>query len=170
MISIIMGSVSDMPVMSAAALTCEEFGVPHDVTIVSAHRTPERMVDVARNAVDRGVTLFIAGAGGAAHLPGMVAALTDLPVIGVPVKGSFNDGLDALLSIVQMPRGVPVATVGVNNARNAALLALRIRAMGDPALREQLRAFRERERIAVEEQVERIASAGWRLFAGDDGA
>ena len=125
-VGVIMGSTSDLPVMQAAADVLVEEGIPHEVRTVSAHRTPLEMVDYASTAAERGLRVVIAGAGGAAHLPGMVASLTSLPVIGVPVPLRHLDGLDSLLSIVQMPAGVPVATVGVGNARNAGLLAVRI--------------------------------------------
>ncbi|MDF2461619.1 MAG: 5-(carboxyamino)imidazole ribonucleotide mutase [Candidatus Saccharibacteria bacterium] len=131
LVGIIMGSDSDLPVMQEAAEVLKEFGVAHEVTIVSAHRTPDRMVEYARGAAKRGVKVIIAGAGGAAHLPGMVAALTPLPVIGVPVKGKYLDGMDSLLSIVQMPGGIPVATVAINGAKNAGLLAVRILGLND---------------------------------------
>jgi 5-(carboxyamino)imidazole ribonucleotide mutase len=140
-VGVIMGSDSDWPVMSAAAAALEEFGVPHEVRVVSAHRTPRDMVSYASDAASRGLRVIIAGAGGAAHLPGMVAALTTLPVIGVPVPLSQLDGLDSLLSIVQMPAGIPVATVAVGGARNAGLLAVRILAAADPGLRDALAAF-----------------------------
>jgi 5-(carboxyamino)imidazole ribonucleotide mutase len=126
LVGVIMGSDSDLRVMQAALDTLTEFGVAHEVRIVSAHRTPDVMVEYARTAADRGLRVIIAGAGGAAHLPGMTASMTPLPVIGVPVNATTLDGLDALLSIVQMPPGVPVACVGVDNARNAAALAARI--------------------------------------------
>ncbi|TVR03010.1 MAG: 5-(carboxyamino)imidazole ribonucleotide mutase [Spirochaetaceae bacterium] len=147
-----MGSESDLPVMQAAVDTLAEFQVPSECTIVSAHRTPLRMVQYAQRAADRGIQVIIAGAGGAAHLPGMVAALTVLPVIGVPVRGSSLDGLDSLLSIVQMPRGVPVATVAINNAQNAGLLAVRILALTDRRLSDQLVAYADARRTTVEEQ------------------
>ncbi|ALL75589.1 N5-carboxyaminoimidazole ribonucleotide mutase [Pseudonocardia sp. EC080610-09] len=130
-----MGSDSDWPVMSAAGAALDEFGVPWEVGVYSAHRTPQRMLDYAASAADRGLQAIVAGAGGAAHLPGMVAAATPLPVIGVPVPLKYLDGLDSLLSIVQMPAGVPVATVAVGNARNAGLLAVRILGAGDESLR-----------------------------------
>lgn len=126
LVGIIMGSDSDLPVMQEAAKVLEEFDVNYEITIVSAHRTPDRMFEYAKTAKSRGIEVIIAGAGGAAHLPGMVAAITPLPVIGVPVKTSSLNGLDSLLSIVQMPGGVPVATVAINNAKNAGLLALQI--------------------------------------------
>ena len=136
-----MGSDSDWPVMADAAEALAEFDIPFEVGVVSAHRTPGRMLDYARAAAGRGIDVIIAGAGGAAHLPGMVAAATPLPVIGVPVPLARLDGLDSLLSIVQMPAGVPVATVSIGGARNAGLLAVRILGSSDPALRERMTAF-----------------------------
>ena len=140
-VGVIMGSDSDWPVLEAAGAALDEFGVSYEVGVYSAHRTPQRMLDYARTAADRGLKVIIAGAGGAAHLPGMVASATVLPVIGVPVPLKYLDGLDSLLSIVQMPAGVPVATVSVGGARNAGLLAVRILAAQDPALREKMAAF-----------------------------
>jgi 5-(carboxyamino)imidazole ribonucleotide mutase len=140
---VIMGSDSDWPVMRAAAQALNEFDVTHEVSVVSAHRTPDRMLDYARNAAGRGLKVIIAGAGGAAHLPGMVAAATVLPVIGVPVPLAHLDGLDSLLSIVQMPAGVPVATVSIGGARNAGLLAVRILATSDPALAHRMATFQQ---------------------------
>ncbi len=142
-VGIVMGSDSDWPVMSAAAEACAEFGVPYEADVVSAHRMPEDMVAYGRGAHTRGLKAIIAGAGGAAHLPGMLAALTPLPVIGVPVPLKYLDGMDSLLSIVQMPAGVPVATVAIGNARNAGLLAVRILAASDPTLAEKMVAFQE---------------------------
>ncbi len=141
-VGIIMGSDSDLRVMSAAAAMLNELGVPHEVDIVSAHRTPARLYHYASQAEYRGLEVIIAGAGGAAHLPGMVASLTVLPVIGVPVNATVLEGQDALLSIVQMPVGVPVATVAIDNAANAALLAARILATADTELRERLHTYR----------------------------
>lgn len=141
LVGVIMGSDSDWPVMRAAARALEEFDVSHEVSVISAHRSPARMLDYARDAASRGLKVIIAGAGGAAHLPGMVASATVLPVIGVPVALAHLDGLDSLLSIVQMPAGVPVATVSVGGARNAGLLAVRILAASDPALERRMRAF-----------------------------
>ncbi|GAA1327872.1 5-(carboxyamino)imidazole ribonucleotide mutase [Pseudonocardia xinjiangensis] len=141
LVGVIMGSDSDWPVMEAAALALAEFDVPHEVGVYSAHRTPQRMLDYATAAAGRGLRVVIAGAGGAAHLPGMVAAATPLPVIGVPVPLAKLDGLDSLLSIVQMPAGVPVATVAVGGARNAGLLAVRILAAGDPELLARMERF-----------------------------
>ena len=141
LVGLIMGSDSDWPVMSEAAEALAEFEVPFEVGVISAHRTPERMLDYARDAAGRGLQVIIAGAGGAAHLPGMVASATVLPVIGVPVPLARLDGLDSLLSIVQMPAGVPVATVSIGGARNAGLLAVRMLGSADPALREKMAAF-----------------------------
>jgi 5-(carboxyamino)imidazole ribonucleotide mutase len=140
-VGVIMGSDSDWPVMKAAADALAEFGVPYEVSVVSAHRTPFRMLEYARDAAGRGLRVIIAGAGGAAHLPGMVASATVLPVIGVPVPLKHLDGLDSLLSIVQMPAGVPVATVSVGGARNAGLLAVRVLAVSDPTLRDRIAGF-----------------------------
>ncbi|MGE5696871.1 MAG: 5-(carboxyamino)imidazole ribonucleotide mutase [Candidatus Sericytochromatia bacterium] len=153
-VGLIMGSDSDWPVMEAAAHALAEFDVPFEVGVVSAHRTPERMLDYARTAGSRGISVIIAGAGGAAHLPGMVASATPLPVIGVPVPLSKLDGLDSLLSIVQMPAGVPVATVSIGGARNAGLLAVRILAATDAKLRERIEDFqRELEASVLERDV-----------------
>ena len=140
-VGVIMGSDSDWPTMGAAAGALDEFGVPYEVGVVSAHRTPRAMLDYAAGAAGRGLRVIIAGAGGAAHLPGMVASMTPLPVIGVPVPLKHLDGMDSLLSIVQMPAGVPVATVSIGGARNAGLLAVRILAASDTALRERMAAF-----------------------------
>jgi 5-(carboxyamino)imidazole ribonucleotide mutase len=143
LVAVIMGSDSDFAVMGAAAEALGEFDVPHEVRVVSAHRTPLGMAQYAQSAAGRGLKVIIAGAGGAAHLPGMVAALTPLPVIGVPVPLKYLDGMDSLLSIVQMPAGVPVATVSIGGARNAGLLAVRILAAADPALAQRMSAFQE---------------------------
>ncbi|GAA2069023.1 5-(carboxyamino)imidazole ribonucleotide mutase [Williamsia deligens] len=150
-VGLIMGSDSDWPTMEPAAVALAEFDVPFEVGVVSAHRTPRRMLDYATGAADRGLSVIIAGAGGAAHLPGMVASATVLPVIGVPVPLKHFDGLDSLLSIVQMPAGIPVATVSVGGARNAGLLAVRILATGDDVLRARLAAFaRDLESMVAE--------------------
>jgi len=138
-----MGSSSDLPVMQGAVDMLERFGVTHEVRVVSAHRTPRDMIAFGQEAAPRGLRVLIAGAGGAAHLPGMLASVTTLPVIGVPVALSQLDGLDSLLSIVQMPKGVPVATMAVNGARNAGLLAVRILAVGDAELTARMEAFQE---------------------------
>ena len=148
LVGIVMGSDSDLPVMSAAATVLGELGVPHEVRVVSAHRTPEEMISYGKSAAERGLKVIVAGAGGAAHLPGMLAAVTVLPVIGVPVRSSALDGMDSLLSIVQMPRGVPVATVAIDNGQNAGLLAAQILATSDPQLTMRLEA-RKRDMEAL---------------------
>ena len=143
-VNIIMGSDSDLPIMKQAAEVCEQFDVPFEITIVSAHRTPERMFQFAEQAHQKGIRVIIAGAGGAAHLPGMVASITPLPVIGVPIKSSNSiDGWDSLLSIVQMPAGVPVATVAVNGAKNAGILAIQILATADEHLFKKLLDYKQ---------------------------
>ncbi len=142
LVGIVMGSDSDWPVMSEAADVLAEFGIAHEADVVSAHRMPQTMLEYGENATGRGIRVIIAGAGGAAHLPGMLASTTSLPVIGVPVPLKYLDGMDSLLSIVQMPRGVPVATVAVGNAANAGLLAARILGTSDPALRSRLDTYR----------------------------
>lgn len=161
MIAIIMGSDSDLPVMSKAADILEKFQVDYHITIVSAHRTPDRMYQFAKEAEEKGIKVIIAGAGGAAHLPGMVASLTHIPVIGVPVKSSSLNGLDSLLSIVQMPAGVPVATVAINNAENAALLAISILAVSDKKLAEKLKAYKEHLRNTVENKATKLETLGY---------
>ncbi|MEO0351578.1 MAG: 5-(carboxyamino)imidazole ribonucleotide mutase [Cyanobacteria bacterium P01_A01_bin.15] len=160
LIGIIMGSDSDLPTMQAAIIVCEDFGIPHEVAIVSAHRTPERMVDYAHTAVDRGLKVIIAGAGGAAHLPGMVAALTPLPVLGVPVKSRSLQGLDSLYSIVQMPGGIPVATVAIGNAKNAGLLAAQILATADNQLLEKIYTYRQTLKESVLQKQDRLDELG----------
>jgi 5-(carboxyamino)imidazole ribonucleotide mutase len=155
-VGIVMGSDSDWPVMKAAAEACEEFGVAHEADVVSAHRMPDEMLAYGREAAGRGLRVIIAGAGGAAHLPGMLAAVTPLPVIGVPVPLKYLDGMDSLLSIVQMPAGVPVATVAVGNARNAGLLAVRILAASDPGLQQQMTDFQARLRDQAQEKGEAV--------------
>lgn len=151
-VGVIMGSDSDWPTMQAAAQALDEFGVRHEVRVMSAHRTPEAMLDYGRQAQERGLKVIIAGAGGAAHLPGMVASVTTLPVIGVPVPLRHLGGLDSLLSIVQMPAGIPVATVAVGNARNAGLLAVRILATADLALTARMSQFQEDLKAMVAEK------------------
>lgn len=155
-IGIIMGSDSDLPVMREAADILAEFGLPYEMTIVSAHRTPKRLYDYAETAVARGLRVIIAGAGGAAHLPGMAAAITPLPVIGVPVKTSSLSGQDSLLSIVQMPAGVPVATVAINGAKNAGILAAQILGVADPAIRERVARYKRDLEALVMEKVARL--------------
>ncbi|GLB65333.1 N5-carboxyaminoimidazole ribonucleotide mutase [Dietzia sp. NCCP-2495] len=155
-VGLIMGSDSDWPTMEAAAEALAEFGIPFEVGVVSAHRTPQKMLDYARSAAGRGVRVIIAGAGGAAHLPGMVASATPLPVIGVPVPLKYLDGMDSLLSIVQMPAGVPVATVSIGGARNAGLLAVRILGASDPALQQRMEAFQSELEAMVERKDEAL--------------
>ena len=160
LVGIIMGSDSDWPVMEDAGKALTEFGVPHEADVVSAHRMPREMVAYAETAADRGLRVIIAGAGGAAHLPGMVASLTPLPVIGVPIPLTHLDGLDSLLSIAQMPAGVPVATVAVGNARNAGLLALRILAAADAQLLARMQAFQAALRETAIEKGARVRDHG----------
>ena len=160
LVGIIMGSDSDLPVMRETADALDGFQVPFEMTIVSAHRTPGRLFEYARSAVDRGLRVIVAGAGGAAHLPGMAAALTPLPVIGVPVKTSALQGQDSLLSIVQMPAGVPVATVAINGARNAGILAAQILATADGGLRARVLAYKEGLEAMVMEKVARMEPSG----------
>ena len=162
-VGIIMGSKSDLSVMAAAGEILDEFAVPFELTIVSAHRTPERMVNYAREAHTRGLKVIIAGAGGAAHLPGMVASITPLPVIGVPVKASISlDGWDSVLSILQMPPGVPVATVGLDNARNAGILAAQILATDNEALRKRIVDYKNALSEQVQSMIEDVEGDGWR--------
>jgi 5-(carboxyamino)imidazole ribonucleotide mutase len=156
-VGIIMGSDSDLEVMGAAAEALAELGVPHELSVVSAHRTPSRMFRYAREARGRGLGVIVAGAGGAAHLPGMVAAVTPLPVIGVPVASTLLSGQDSLLSIVQMPAGVPVATVAINGARNAGLLAAQVLAVGDAALMDRLASYKQDLERLVEDKARRVA-------------
>jgi 5-(carboxyamino)imidazole ribonucleotide mutase len=157
-----MGSDSDLPVMQAAADLLKEFGIPYEVTVVSAHRTPHRMIEYAETARSRGLKVIIAGAGGAAHLPGMVAAVTPLPVIGVPIKSSNSiDGWDSLLSILQMPNGVPVATVALNAAKNAGILAAQILATAQEAIADKVAAYKTSLNNDVIEKVEKLKKEGW---------
>lgn len=156
-VGIIMGSDSDLPVMKAAADILKELGVSYEMTVVSAHRTPERMFEYAKKARETGLEVIIAGAGGAAHLPGMVASLTSLPIIGVPIKSSNSiDGWDSVLSILQMPNGIPVATVALNGAKNAGLLAARILGSHDKAIGERLDAYQESLKEAVMKKAENV--------------
>lgn len=164
LVGMIMGSDSDLPVMKVGAQILKDFGIPFELSIVSAHRTPLRMVEYAKSAAQRGLMAIIAGAGGAAHLPGMVAAMTPLPVIGVPVKGSSLDGVDSLYSIVQMPRGIPVATVAVNNSTNAALLAIRILGASIPGIQKQMAAYMEKMEGEVLTKVEKLDNVGWENY------
>jgi 5-(carboxyamino)imidazole ribonucleotide mutase len=166
-IGIIMGSDSDLPTMQAAIAVCEDFAIAHEVAIVSAHRTPDRMVDYAKQAHTRGLRVIIAGAGGAAHLPGMVAALTPLPVIGVPVQTRTLNGVDSLYSIVQMPGGIPVATVAIGNAKNAGLLAVQILASHDPSLLERVQHYRQALAQQVLEKQTKLDVMGYRQYLAE---
>lgn len=156
-----MGSTSDLPIMEDAAKMLEEFGIPYELTIVSAHRTPERMVEYAKTAASRGIKVIIAGAGGAAHLPGMTASLTPLPVVGVPIKSSNSiDGWDSLLSIVQMPNGIPVATVAINAAKNAGILAAKIIGASDSVLQTKLQHYMDDMKNTVLEGAAKVERKG----------
>jgi len=166
LVGVIMGSDSDLPVMKEAARVLEEFGLPCETTIVSAHRSPSRLVEYARHAASRGIEVIIAGAGGAAHLPGMTASMTVLPVIGVPVRSKTLDGLDSLLSIVQMPTGIPVATVAVDGARNAGLLAARILALSRPELGAALADFAARMESEVLSKAAKLEELGPERYGG----
>jgi 5-(carboxyamino)imidazole ribonucleotide mutase len=159
-VSIIMGSDSDLPTMQGAIAICHKFDIPYEVAIISAHRTPDRMVEFAKTAHTRGIRVIIAGAGGAAHLPGMVAALSPLPVIGVPVSTRQLSGIDSLYSIVQMPKGIPVATVAIGNADNAGLLAVQILASSNSQLLEKVIAYRQSLRDMVLEKQDKLAELG----------
>jgi 5-(carboxyamino)imidazole ribonucleotide mutase len=162
LVGIIMGSDSDLPIMQGAAELLQQFQIPFELTIVSAHRTPQRMFDYAKTAKERGLKLIIAGAGGAAHLPGMVASLTPLPVIGVPIKSSNSiDGWDSVLSILQMPNGVPVATVALNAAKNAGLLAAQIIGAFDESIGERAAQYKQQLAKDVEEKISTVRSSGW---------
>ena len=167
LVGIVMGSKSDLPIMKQAAEVLQELGVSSEVRIVSAHRTPLRMVEYAETAASRGIKVVIAGAGGAAHLPGMIASICPLPVVGVPVKSSQSmDGWDSVLSILQMPGGIPVATVALNGAKNAALLAAQMLAISDSDLAERLAQYRARLRQQVETDAASLENQGWQAFLG----
>ena len=159
-----MGSDSDLPIMSGCASFLDEVGVNYDLTVVSAHRTPERMYSYAKEAESNGYKVIIAGAGGAAHLPGMVASLTSLPVIGVPVKSSNMSGIDSLYSIVQMPPGIPVATMAINGAKNAGILAARILATSSPEINERLKKFESSMKETVLAKAERLEDVGYEKY------
>ncbi|WP_186757285.1 5-(carboxyamino)imidazole ribonucleotide mutase [Echinicola salinicaeni] len=162
-VGIIMGSKSDLPIMSEAAKALEELGVGYEITIVSAHRTPRRMIDYAESARQRGIKVIIAGAGGAAHLPGMVASLTSLPVVGVPIKSSNSiDGWDSILSILQMPGGIPVATVALNGAKNAGILAASMVGAYDAKVAETLDNYKKELKEKVEETAREVELKGWK--------
>ncbi|MEY2834533.1 MAG: hypothetical protein RLZZ557_195 [Bacteroidota bacterium] len=161
-VSIIMGSDSDLPVMKPAAELLQELGIPFELTVVSAHRTPERLMKFASTAARRGIKVVIAGAGGAAHLPGMVASVTTLPVIGVPVKSSNSiDGWDSVLSILQMPNGIPVATVALNGAKNAGILAASMLSISSKVIARKLLAYKVKMRKEVEKKVKGLISQGY---------
>jgi 5-(carboxyamino)imidazole ribonucleotide mutase len=164
LIGIIMGSDSDLPTMQGAIAICEQFNIECEIAIVSAHRTPERMVNYAQTACDRGIKVIIAGAGGAAHLPGMVASLTPLPVIGVPVMTKTLQGIDSLYSIVQMPAGIPVATVAIGNATNAGLLAVQILASCDRELLDRVKKYRQNLSESVLNKQEKLESVGYKEY------
>ena len=164
MVGIIMGSDSDLPVMKLAAEVLEGFKVRYEISVVSAHRTPERMAQYAKNAKSRGIKIIIAGAGGSAHLPGMIASLTSLPVIGVPIKTRKLDGLDSLLSIVQMPEGVPVATVAIDGAKNAAILACQILGSADESLEKKIEKFKSGMRKSVETKAKKLELNGYKKY------
>jgi 5-(carboxyamino)imidazole ribonucleotide mutase len=159
-VAIVMGSDSDLPTLKGAIAICEDFQIPYHLEIVSAHRTPERMFSFAQQAHAQGLKVIIAGAGGAAHLPGMIAALTPLPVIGVPVPSRYLSGLDSLYSIVQMPAGIPVATVAIGNAINAGLLAVQILASHDPELLKRVQSYRQSLAKSVQAKQERLSQVG----------
>ena len=163
-VSIIMGSDSDLPVMKEAAVILQEFGVSYELSIVSAHRTPERLYSYTKSAVVNGIKLIIAGAGGAAHLPGMAAAITHLPVIGVPIKSSSLSGMDSLCSIVQMPAGIPVATVAINGAKNAGLLAVQILAINDKNLAQKLINYRKKIETEVLNKADKLENIGYEKY------
>lgn len=159
-----MGSDSDLPVMQAAAEILDELQIPYELTIVSAHRTPKRMYEYAETAYSRGLKAIIAGAGGAAHLPGMVAAMTDVPVIGVPVKSKTLSGVDSLYSIVQMPPGIPVATVAINGAKNAGLLAAQLLGVMDAKFHDRIVAYRKTMKETVEAKAEKLENTGYKNY------
>lgn len=163
-VGIIMGSDSDLPVMQEAAKVLEEFGISHELTVVSAHRTPDRLVTYAKEAADKGLKVIIAGAGGAAHLPGMTAAMTTLPVIGVPIKTSTAAGLDSLFSVAQMPPGIPVATVAINGAKNAGIMAARIIATFDKGISKKIQGYQDRMKSDVLAKAEQLEKQGFATY------
>ncbi len=163
-IGIIMGSDSDLTVMSTAATILDEFSIPYELTIVSAHRTPQRMFDYAKQAREKGLKIIIAGAGGSAHLPGMVASVTTLPVIGVPVESKTMSGLDSLYSIVQMPPGVPVATMAINGAKNAGLLAVKMLAVSDDVLTKKVKQYMGKMEKEVVDKANKLEKTGFRRY------
>ena len=167
LVAIIMGSDSDLSVMKDSAEILEQFGISYELTIVSAHRTPKRAFEYANSAVSKGIKVIIAGAGGAAHLPGVIAALTPLPVIGVPVKSKSLDGLDSLLSIAQMPPGIPVATVGINASKNAGILAVSIIGTGDPKTLAKVTKYKESLKRQVLEKAQKLEKSGYKKYLNE---
>ena len=163
-VGIVMGSDSDLQIMSEAAKILDDFEINYEILVVSAHRTPQKMFEYAKTARERGLKVIIAGAGGAAHLPGMIAAITDLPVIGVPVKSKTLDGLDSLYSIVQMPPGVPVATMAINGSANAALFAAQILGTVDPKIEARIKAYKENLKNTVDEKSEKLLQVGYKKY------
>lgn len=163
-VAILMGSDSDLEVMKEAAEVLEDFGIEYEMTIISAHRTPQRMFDYAQRASERGIEIIISGAGGAAHAPGMVAALTTLPVIGVPILGKSMNGLDSLLSIAQMPAGIPVATMAINNAKNAGILAAQILGVKYPDIRQKVADYKKSLKEKVEEKAQKLEQLGYKKY------
>lgn len=166
-VGIIMGSDSDLEIMSEAAKILDEFAIPYELTIVSAHRTPERLFEYAKSAEEKGLQAIIAGAGGSAHLPGMVASLTPLPVIGIPIKSKNMDGLDSLLSIVQMPPGIPVATVAINGAKNAGILAASIIGATDKTILEKVKKYKEKLKNDVTQKAEKLEVEKYKKYLED---
>lgn len=164
LVAIIMGSDSDLEIMSEAAKILDEFVIPYELTVVSAHRTPDRLYEYSNSALQKGIKVLIAGAGGAAHLPGMVASLTPLPVIGVPIKTKAMDGLDSLLSIVQMPPGIPVATVAINGAKNAGILAASIVGTQDPAIQKKIASYKAALKTDVEERAGKLETIKFKKY------
>jgi len=167
-VGIIMGSDSDLPVMKEAADFLDEMDIEYELTIVSAHRTPNRLYEYASSAIDKGISVIIAGAGGSAHLPGMVASITTLPVIGVPIKTKALDGVDSLYSIVQMPPGIPVATVAINGAKNAGILAASILSVYDKNTAEKLRAYKDGLNIMVQSKAEKLEKIGHEAYLNEE--
>ena len=163
-IGIIMGSDSDLPIMAEAAMILDEFGIPYEITIVSAHRTPDRLYEYAKTAKQRGIKVIIAGAGGSAHLPGMAASITTIPVVGVPIQTKILNGIDSLYSIVQMPPGIPVATVAINGAKNAGILAASILSVSDANLEKKLEAYKAQLVSLVDEKIENLENAGYKKY------
>jgi len=166
-VGIIMGSDSDLPVMKEAAGFLNDIGIEYELTIVSAHRTPERLYEYAESAINRGLSVIIAGAGGSAHLPGMVASITTLPVIGVPIKTKALDGVDSLYSIVQMPAGIPVATVAINGAKNAGILAASILSVNDEEITKKLRLYKENLKKTVLDKAEKLETVGYEVYLNE---